>query len=399
MKLIERYIFRRVFALTMSALLVTTGILLTTQLLIHVDMVTRSADAAASFGKLALTLVPTIALLVAPFALLIGVIRTLNTMNNDSELAVLEAAGRPPSATARPVVALAALMTLASFAVAHTVEPFANRKMRDTIAEASADLIRSAVQSGSFKRVSKSLFIQIGKELPSGEYGQIVIADTRDTATEVIYYAKRGTLVENGGATLFLLADGEVHRRSNNDRSLSIISFATTALDFSRFLGQRSRGYQPEELPTAFLLSPPANDPLAKQKPMEIRRELNRRFSEWLYPLAFGLVAVYFVGTAQSSRQQQPLRIVIGALLALGLRAAGFLTVAGSGDSPALAMLVYLVPLAAIAVFGMLIIGSRGVPVPRALADGLATVGGGIAGAFPARGGSAGRQRGGRGQP
>lgn len=394
MKLIERYIFRRVFALTMSALLVATGILLTTQLLVHVDMVTRSADAAANFGKLAATLVPTIALVVAPFALLIGAVRTLNTMNNDSELAVLEAAGRPPSATARPVIALAALMTLASLAAAHTVEPWANRKMQDTIAEARADLIRTAVQSGSFVKVGKDLFIQIGRELPSGEYGQIVIVDTRDAATQVVYYAKRGTLADSDGATLFALADGEVHRRSNGDRSVSIISFATTALDFSRFLGQKSRGHRPEEMTTAFLLSPPADDPLAKRKPTDIRRELNRRFSEWLYPLAFGMVAVYFVGTAQSSRQQQPLRIVTGALLALGLRAAGFLTVAGSGDSPALALLAYLVPLAAIAMFGMLILGSRAAPVPRGLADGLATIGGGIAAALPGRGAGGARGRG-----
>ena len=399
MKLIERYIFRRVFALTMSALLVATGILLTTQLLVHVDMVTRSADAAANFGMLAVTLIPTIALLVAPFAMLIGAIRTLNTMNNDSELAVLEAAGRAPAATAEPIIVLAALMTLASLAASHTVEPWANRKMQDTIAQASADLIRSAVQSGSFVKVSSGLFIQIGKELPSGEYGQIVIVDTRDATTEVIYYAKRGTLAESEGVTLFVLADGEVHRRNSNDRSVSIISFATTALDFSQFLGQSARGYRPEELPTGFLLSPPADDPLAAREPAEIRRELNRRFSEWLYPLAFGLIAAYFVGTAQSSRQQQPLHIVTGALLALGLRAVGFFTIAGSGENPALAALAYLVPLAAIAVFGALILGSRAMPVPKAFAEGLSTIGGGIAGVLPGTrraGGSQRRDGGGR---
>lgn len=378
MKLIERYIFGRVFALTVSALLVATGILLTTQLLVHVDMVTRSADAAANFAVLAGSLVPTIALLVAPFALLIGIIRTLNTMNNDSELAVLEAAGRAPAATARPVVVLAALMSLASLAATHTVEPWANRKMQDTIAEASTDLVRSAVQSGSFVQVGSGLFIQIGKELPSGEYGQIVIVDTRDAATEVIYYAKRGTLTDNDGVTLFVLADGEVHRRNNGDRSVSIISFATTALDFSQFLGKSARAHRPEEMPTGLLLAPPPDSPLAAREPTEIRRELNRRFSEWLYPLAFGLIAAYFVGTAQSSRQRQPLHIVAGALLALGLRAVGFFTIAGSGEVPALAVLAYLVPLAAIAVFGSLILGSRGATAPRALTHGLAGIGGAL---------------------
>jgi lipopolysaccharide export system permease protein len=379
MKLIERYIFRRVFALTMSALLVATGILLTTQLLTNVDMVTRSADAAVSFAVLALTLVPTIALLVAPFALLIGIIRTLNTMNTDSELAVLEAAGRAPAATARPVVMLAALMTLASLVAAHTIEPWSNRKLQDTIAEASADLIRSAVQSGSFVKVSDNLFIQIGKELPSGEYGQIVIVDARDPVTEVIYYAQRGVLTESDGVTLFVLADGEVHRRNNSDRSVSIISFATSALDFSQFLGHRGgRGHRPEELATSYLLSPAADDPLMASRPAELRKEIHRRFSEWLFPLAFGLIAVYFVGSARSSRQEQPVRIALGAVTALVVRALGFFTVAGSGESALLAALTYAVPLVTIALFGGLILGSRAMHVPKNVMEGASSAGAGM---------------------
>lgn len=378
MKLIEQYIFGRAFKLTLPALLVTTGILLTTQLLIHVDMVTRSADAAVNFFILAASLVPTIALLVAPFALLIGAIRTLNAMNSDSELAVLEAAGRSPSSTARPIILLSALLTLASLITANTVEPWANRKMQDTITTARADLIRSAVQSGSFVKIANGLFVQIGSELPSGEYGQIVIADTRDSATQVLYYAKRGALAESDGVALFALADGEVHRRSATDRSVSIISFATTALDFSKFLGQSARGHRPEELSTRHILFPPADDSLAVHKPAELRREINRRFSEWLYPLAFGLIAVYFVGTAQSSRQRQPLQIVAGTLLILMLRALGFFAVAGSGDSPVLAALSFILPLGAIFGFGALVLTNRGVPMPAFVVEGVAAIGGGI---------------------
>src|SRR5690606_24939522 len=236
MKLIERYIFGRVFAFTFSALLVVTGILLTTQLLHHVNLVTGSAEAARSFLIVALTLTPTIALLVVPVALLIGILRTLNTMNTDSELAVLEAAGCAPSTTVRPIVALAALTTLASLLMAHTVEPWSNRKLQDALTAASADLIRRAVQSGSFVTLGSDLFVQIGTELPSGEFGRVVIVDGRDADTQVIYYAKRGAITDREGVTLFVLADGEIHRRNNHNRSVSIISFATTALDFSQFL-------------------------------------------------------------------------------------------------------------------------------------------------------------------
>lgn len=400
MKLIEQYVFRRALALTVPALLVTTGILLTTQLLIHVDMVTRSADAAMSFGILAASLIPTIALLVAPFALLTGAIRTLNAMNSDSELAVLEAAGRAPAATGKPIVVLSALVALVSLVATHTVEPWANRKMQDTITAASTDLIRSAVQSGSFIPIRGKLFVQIGRELPNGELGQIIIVDTRDAATQVIYYAKRGALTQSEDATLFVLADGEVHRRNNNDRSISIISFATTTLDFSQLLGQATRGQRPEELPTSYLLAPPADDAVAKFKPAEIRREINRRFTEWLYPLVFGIAAVFFVGTAQSSRQQQPLRIVAGILIVLVLRAGGFFTLAGSGDNPTLALLAYALPMTAIAVFGTLVMASRAAPMPNGAIRTMDGIGNGLSGvqaAMKRLKGAA--RRGRRGQP
>jgi len=371
MKLIERYIFRRVFTMALSALLVATGIVLTTQLLAQVDMVTRSADAALNFLIIALTLVPMIALLVAPFALLVGAMRTLNTMNTDSELAVLEAAGRKPSATARPIVFLAALTTLATLGVALTVEPWTNRKLQETIQAASADLIRSAVQSGSFIQVQSGTFIQIGSELPSGEFGQVVIADTRDKTTEIIYYARRGMLVKDQDVTLFVLADGEVHRRNKVDRGVSIISFATTALDFSQFLGSGGEpGYKPEELPTEQLLSPSPSLPLARDRPAELRREIHRRFSEWLYPMVFGLVAVYFAGSARSNRQGQPAQITIGALVALAIRSLGFFTVANSGESTLFAILAYGVPIGAILLFSGLILRGSSMRIPKGILEG-----------------------------
>src|SRR5690606_36574656 len=144
----------------------------------------------------------------------------------------------------------------------------------DTIEAASADLIRSAVQAGSFVLVQGGTFIQIGTELPSGEFGQVVNVDPRDPITERIYYARRGTLLEHEGASLFVLADGEAHRRNKIDRNVSIISFATTALDFSQFLGRSGRvSYRPEELPTGYLLAPDAKDPLVRDRPAELRRE------------------------------------------------------------------------------------------------------------------------------
>lgn len=367
MKLIERYIFRRVLGMTLLTLSVATAIVMTTQLLGQINLVTRSSDAALSFGLIALLFIPKIGLIVMPFALLIAAMRLLAAMNADSELAVLESAGIAPASVGRPVIVLSLILSAASLVVLHSLEPWANRKLNDTVAEASVDLVRAAVQSGSFTKVSDGVFMQIGTELPGGDFGEVVMVDLREKDSQLVYYAKRGSLIEHGDNRLFLLADGEVHRKNLLGGNPSIISFASTAIDFSSFFNSvGGRGMSAEEQPTARLLWPPADDQAAQNRPAEVRQEIHRRFSEWLYPLVFGVIAVYFAGNAGSVRQERPAQIAIGAVVALAVRALGFFTVNNAGSSTLFVVLAYAVPLAVIVVFLSLILGDRKLPLPRA---------------------------------
>src|SRR5690606_2188892 len=80
LKLIERYIFRRTLNLTLASLGLVTFIVLTTQSLLYLNIVTQSGQSLATFLKLALTLIPTMLLVVMPFALLLGATSTLNRL-------------------------------------------------------------------------------------------------------------------------------------------------------------------------------------------------------------------------------------------------------------------------------------------------------------------------------
>jgi hypothetical protein len=95
MKQIERYIFRRMSSLTFWSLSAVTLLVLTTQVLIRVNVLTTTGQAFGAFAMLAATLIPSVVPIVAAFALLIGVSQVLSSMNSDSELVVVEAAGVP----------------------------------------------------------------------------------------------------------------------------------------------------------------------------------------------------------------------------------------------------------------------------------------------------------------
>jgi Lipopolysaccharide export system permease LptF/LptG len=93
MSLIERYMFRRIGLLALGALTVTTGIALTTQVLLRVDLLASTGQSLLTIGELALYLIPGMIAVALPFAVLISVLQTMRAMNQDSELVVLEASG------------------------------------------------------------------------------------------------------------------------------------------------------------------------------------------------------------------------------------------------------------------------------------------------------------------
>ena len=249
MTLAGRYVFGKVFWMTVITLAVTTALVMITQVLPLIDMVTRSRDAMASFVSVGLLLMPTMAILVTPFALLLAAFRTLNQMNSDSELVVLEAAGRAPFSTVRPILLLSLLASLATLIALHALEPWATRQFRDTLLSAQTDLIGRAVQSHTFSRIQDNMWIQVSEDLPGGEFGKVLIIDARDPAAELIYYAKRGKLLNHDGTVLLVLVDGELHQRSGSDGAVSIITYGSTVLDLAEFAVSGARtGSEPEEM-------------------------------------------------------------------------------------------------------------------------------------------------------
>ena len=93
MKLLERYILRRVFQMFLVTLLPVLTIIWTIQVLGRINLVTDTGQSMGSFATLATYILPTIIPVVLPFALVIGITQTLTAMNNDSELPVIDAAG------------------------------------------------------------------------------------------------------------------------------------------------------------------------------------------------------------------------------------------------------------------------------------------------------------------
>ncbi|WP_187970376.1 LptF/LptG family permease [Aquibium microcysteis] len=317
MKLVERYIFLRALKVAAATLAIAVAIAWTTQVLGRINLVTDSGQTALAFLQLATLLLPTMIPVVAPFAVIIGATQALSAMNQDSELSVIAASGAGRMTIIRPIMLLAVLAAVLSFAVDVFVEPAARQRVREIIATSHADLLSTVIQEGSFRRIEDGLYVQVSDRLPDGRLGGIVVADSREKNVDLLFYAKEGDIQRVDGGQILLMRDGEVHRKAPGG-DVSVIRFVSYAFDLSGFASKTGEIYfSPKDRSLAYLLDPPPNDRIVQRAPLLYTAEAHRILSEWFYSIVFGLFALAAAGDVRSHREARihPMIAAVGVAL------------------------------------------------------------------------------------
>ena len=186
MRLIERYIFRRAanaFLLSLGALV---GVVWATQALRQMNLVTAKGAALLVFFKITALALPFLAIVVAPFALVIACIQTLNALNADSELVVLNASGASRFVVLRPLLALAGLVASTMMVLSLWGSPTSLKVLRENLAMINIDLVANIVQPGRFIPIEKNLTFHIRSRAADGSLGGLFVEDARDPAIALI---------------------------------------------------------------------------------------------------------------------------------------------------------------------------------------------------------------------
>lgn len=375
MPVAERYILRNLLVTSGLSLATMLVLVMITQVLIFLHVVTNSSEALLTLGKLVASLLPSLTTIVMPFALLIAVGHTFNRMHTDSEIIVLEAAGAPRSMQIRPVMLLAAAMSGLTLVNSLVVEPYANRQLRTTIYESAANVVQYAASTGAFHRIENNLYLQFGGQLSNGDFSGLFIADMREPDSEFIYYASRGRIVAQFDYEMLVMFNGEIHRRNARTGEVSTITFASYALDLADFGPSRGTPfYLPKERSTMEVFWPDINDSYFQRQPHRFHGEAHRRLTEWLYPLAFGLVALYFAIGARSNREEQLLGIGAAVGAALAFRGGGFIFLNDAGRSAFASFMLYFLPISCIVLFAWLLVSGRRARVSQRWLDRIAAL-------------------------
>lgn len=344
MKILEQYILRRVVLMFLTALLPVLAIIWTTQVLQRINLVTDSGQSVGSFMVLATMILPTIVATVLPFALVIGITHTLTTMNNDSELAVIDAAGAPRSIIQRPLILFAVGLSFFSFIMMGFVEPAMRVNVRTMIATAYADLLSSVIEEKTFRQIEPGLYVQISERQSGRTMKGLLVADSRDPASELIYYAREGAVDESGKS--LVMQDGEVQRKAPNG-DVTVIRFDRYAFDLSDLSEERGQArFGAKDRGLFYLMDPDPLDERYISKPNDFSAELHRRVSASFFPLVFALLSLMMCGDARSHREARLHPMASALIMALTVFWASNYLTSIAEASTAFIPLLYLLPLA-----------------------------------------------------
>ena len=353
--LFGRYVFRQVANAFVIILLTLTSIVWLATALKQLDLIVSQGQGFILFLKITFLSLPSLMALIAPNALLMAALYTLDRMNGDSELIVMTAAGAPIWRIGIPFLYLGGLICVAILVCNLFIGPASMKALRSLITQVRTDVISQVLQPGRFSSPETDLTFHIRDRSPSGDLLGLLVHDERDDKQLMSYLAERGRIISNDEGSYLVMFDGHVQRYEPNSPSkgAQIVAFDQYMLNISDLTPKtedQSRELRPRERYLGELLNPDPNLLKVKANADLIRTELHDRFATPFYPLLFAVLAVAVLGHARTTRESRwgQILIVFGIAVALrisGLTASNLVTLNASATP-----LVYLIPLGAIIV-------------------------------------------------
>jgi lipopolysaccharide export system permease protein len=326
---IDGYVVNMTLMSFLIVLVSLTGVIWITQALRNIDLMTSQGQTILVFLGISGLAIPLLVSIIAPIALLVAVMHSLNRLATDSEVIVISAAGMPPLRFLRPFLMATVLVSLLIAFISLYLAPECLRALRRWNTQLGADVVANVIQPGQFIKLDK-LTLRIQERRPGGVLVGLFIDDKRDPEQRVNIVADRGTVVKNERGSFLILEDGDLQRFEAGKRDPVLVAFKSYAFDMSQFSNpSQSVTYNVHERLTPELLSPPPPDEQPAKQPSkllpgELRAELHDRLFAPLYPVVFALLAFAFLGMPRTTRQSRNFAISAMLLTVLVIRIAGF---------------------------------------------------------------------------
>ena len=306
MRILDRYVIREILPPFLIALLVFTFILIIPFIIELAEQMIAKGVPWTTLLQLMATLVPGVAALTIPMALLIGILVAMGRLSADREVVVLMACGVSPYRLLQPVLFLGVICWGVASWVMLEAMPNANQTFREISNKIVMDRAEGEVRPRIFFEDFPNLVLYVN-EVPMGGTGwnDVLAADSRDPAQQVIYLAKHGRMVIDRTARTIqmVLEDGTRHRTDlNNPTNYEVARFQSTilTLDPESVFPRQGPARGDRELPIEQLAARAEEMRAQGLSPHNQVMEIHKKFS---IPVACFVFALLGLALGASSRK------------------------------------------------------------------------------------------------
>ena len=359
MHIIDRYIFgilwRNWLAITATLTLLSWLI----RFLNTMNLVTSSGESVVTVFKMTALVIPEIIFTIAPLSLAIAVIITLNKMNSDSELSILNAAGVSPWRLFRPFIIYFLLAGVFMSVLAFWIKPYTLALWRIEKTHAGGDLVAALLEPGTFAHFKERFIFHFKEADENGELKSVMVK-INGADDSHIYYAESGTLSQNGEDIILTLRNGVVFTENFNKPSSDddvTIQFGLYHLSLTEYLNRgtvvkfKIREYNNRELLRV------ARDKTDINNAQRALAELHMRLTSFFFIISFAMIAFVMNMRAQTNRQSRILQIGITMVFVLIVRVLSLNFISAANKNPDAIMLIYISALLPIILIMMEIAG------------------------------------------
>ena len=331
---ISRYIFSTTFGAFLIVLFSLTSVIWITQALRDIDLMTSRGQTVLVFLGITSLIVPMLLLVIAPIALMIGVMHAIGRLSNDSELIVMNAAGMSPWALFQPFIVIAFVVSAGMTIIGSWLGPLGMQTLNDWANDVRADLVTNIVQPGRFNGFERGLTFHIRERLPNGVLLGVFVDDRRNPKERATFLGEQGTIVKDERGTFLILENGSVQRLETGEgkdnkkgpKDPAIVKYERYALDLSRAPNEQQN--QRSSARDRFIWELMDHDPKnSKLTEGQVRAELNDRIFAPIYPIVFTIITFAYLGAPRTTRQGRAMSIAGASIAIAVIRLLGFVAI------------------------------------------------------------------------
>ena len=246
---LTKYIFIEQIKPFLFFLGVMAGIIWLVKSLPSLEYVIEYNQSGLIFIQVVLYILPTVLLVVVPFAAMAATTFTLNRLLLEAELITIMNSGLTNFRLLRPFLLFSITTSIILFILVFYLAPNSQRNLRTIMHEVGNNIQEQMMKIKRFYSPTADIHVYIGQLSENGILEDILITDERDENLSITYSANSGNMIIDGSNIELEMKNGTIQNYSKREDTLVLTNFSLLKLNISESLvSNTSPEFGPSEM-------------------------------------------------------------------------------------------------------------------------------------------------------